>query len=53
MLSYLEEQRTSHFFTKLRSKIRAIIIDMQIISIRRNELISLITRLKNNRKRRN
>ena len=53
MLLYSKEQRISHFFTKLHSKIYAIIIDMQIVLIRRNELISLATRLKNNQKRRN
>ena len=53
MLPYSEEQRTSHFFTKLRPEIRAAVTDVQTVPTRRNELVSLATRLENNRKRRN
>ena len=53
MQPYSEEHRTSHFFTKLRPEIRAAVTDVQTIPTRRNELVSLATRLENNRKRRN
>lgn len=53
MLPYSEEQRTSHFFTKLRPEIRAAVTDVQMVPTRRNELVSLATRLENNRRRRN
>ena len=53
MLPYSEEQRTSHFFTKLRPEIRAAVTDVQTVPTRRNELVSLATRLENNRRRRN
>ena len=53
MLPYSEEQRTSHFFTKLRPELRAAVTDVQTVPTRRNELVSLATRLENNRKRRN
>ena len=53
MLPYSEEQRTSHFFTKLRLEIRAAVTDVQTVPTKRNELVSLVTRLENNRKRRN
>ena len=53
MLPYSEEQRTSHFFTKLRPEIRAAVTDVQTVPTKRNELVSLATRLENNRRRRN
>ena len=53
MLPYSEEQRTSHFFTKLRPELRAAVTDVQTVPTKRNELVSLATRLENNRKRRN
>ena len=53
MLPYSEEHRTSHFFTKLRPEIRAAVTDVQTVPTRRNELVSLATRLENNRRRRN
>ena len=52
LLSYIEQQRIIHFFIKLRSSFRTVLINYQNLFINKKNLISLTTKLKNNMKTR-
>ncbi len=45
---YTNEQKQSHLFIKLRSEIRMIIINVQLVFITRDSLVDLVFRLENN-----
>ena len=48
---YIEVQRIIHLFIKFRSKLRRILTNYQDLFIIKKDLLTLITRLKNNMKR--
>jgi hypothetical protein len=51
LTSYIEKQRIIHLFIKLRSKLRAALINYQNLFIIKKELLILTNRLKNNMKK--
>ncbi len=51
LTSYIEKQRITHLFIKLRSKLRAALTNYQNLLIIKKELLILTNRLKNNMKK--
>jgi hypothetical protein len=51
LTSYIEKQRTTHLFIKLRSKLRAALTNDQNLLIIKKKLLILTSRLKNNMKK--
>ncbi len=51
LTSYIEEQRITHLFIKLRSELRAALTNYQNLLIIKKELLILTNRLKNNMKK--
>jgi hypothetical protein len=51
LTSYIEKQRITHLFIKLRSKLRAALTNYQNLFITKKELLILASRLKNNMKK--
>ncbi len=51
LISYIEAQRVTHFFIKLKSKLKSILINYQDLSITKKKLLILICRLKNNQRK--
>ncbi len=51
LTSYIEKQRITHLFIKLKSKLRAALTNYQNLLIIKKELLTLTNRLKNNMKK--